>query len=109
MTKKLYLIIPYVIIPFISPIYNILDQKIFIEVFGCGCVPMLQTNMLNIGFNANDLRRTVFWLITIIMTVLSIRISKSFRYKALRMIYCVSVFAINAYMTIYFCRNYMWQ
>lgn len=54
--RKTLLSLPYLLMIFITPIYNILDQKIFVDIFGCGCVPYTQTNMFNIDFNANDLR-----------------------------------------------------
>ena len=44
-----------------------------VEIFGCGCVPSTQANMLNIPFNANDLRMTVFSLLTIVLSIWSIR------------------------------------
>lgn len=54
--KNTILTLPYLLMIFITPIYNILDQTIFVEIFGCGCVPTAKTNIFNIDFNANDLR-----------------------------------------------------
>ena len=76
--KKALLTLPYLLIIFITPFYNILDSKIFVDVFGCGCVPIAQTNMLNIAFNANDLRRLVYTIISVLMLLLGIKISNNF-------------------------------
>ena len=46
MKKKIVLVLPFVIIPIFIPIYSILDSLILIDIFGCGCVPSTQTNML---------------------------------------------------------------
>lgn len=54
--KKAILALPYLFMSFITPLYNILDSKVFVEVFECGCVLIAQTNMFNIDFNANNLR-----------------------------------------------------
>ena len=74
--KKAILALPYLLMSFITPLYNILDSKIFVEVFGCGCVPIVQTNMFNIDFNANDLRIVIYSIITILMLILGIKLSK---------------------------------
>lgn len=42
-----------IIMSIFIPIYIVLDNLILIDIFGCGCVPSTQTNMLNIPFNAN--------------------------------------------------------
>ena len=81
MKKKIVLVLPFVIIPIFIPIYSILDSLILIDIFGCGCVPSTQTNMLNIPFNANDLRLTVFSLVTIAMSIWSCFIAKINREK----------------------------
>ena len=76
MKRKLVTILPFVILPISIPIYCVLDNLLFVEIFGCGCVPSAQTNMLNIPFNANDLRQTVFSILTIGLSVWSIIIAK---------------------------------
>ena len=81
MTRKFLSPLPFVIIPLLIPIYIILDSRIFVKVFGCGCVPIAQTNMLNIAFNANDLRTTVFMILTAILTMFGCYISKGFQKK----------------------------
>ena len=82
MKKKIIALLPFAIMPIFIPIYMVLDNLILVEIFGCGCVPSTQANMLNIPFNANDLRLTVFSVLTIGMTILSVAISKSFQRKS---------------------------
>ena len=82
MKKKLVAMMPFITIPILIPIYCFLDSLVLVEIFGCGCVPSTQTNMLNIPFNANDLRLAVFSVLTICMTIWSIAISKSFQRKS---------------------------
>ena len=74
--KKAILSLPYLLMLFFTPIYNILDQKIFVEIFGCGCVPSAQTNMFNIDFNANDLRLIVYNIFAFAFTVFGLFLSK---------------------------------
>ena len=40
MKRKWMLAVPFVIIPLVIPVYTLLDKMIFVDVFGCGCVPM---------------------------------------------------------------------
>ena len=91
MIKKIVAVMPFVIIPILIPIYSILDNLVFVEVFGCGCVPSTQTNILNIPFNANDLRLVVFTLATIGLSIWSIFISKRFAKRNSKIVYCLSV------------------
>ena len=72
--KKLLLSLPYLLMIFITPFYNILDRNIFVKIFGCGCVPSTQTNMFNIDFNANDLRMLAYSIITIFAISLCIHL-----------------------------------
>ena len=106
--KRICNVAPYVVMLLITPIYNILDRKIFVEVFGCGCVPIAQTNMLNIDFNANDLRRTVYTIIACLMLAWGIQISKTFKDRTAKVIYCVTIFVVNIVVMNYICRMYMW-
>ncbi len=106
--KRILYLLPYVIIPIFIPVYNILDQKFLVEVFGCGCVPIAQTNMFNIGYNANDLRMTVFSVLTLLLTALGYRLSKGFVKCSDRIVYCVSIFVINVVLTVYTYQRFMW-
>lgn len=106
--KKALFVLPYLLIVFITPFYNILDSKIFVEIFGCGCVPITQTNMFNIAFNANDLRRLIYFIISILMLLLGIKISKNFKSKRVRVIYNVSILILNLLATYQICQLYMW-
>ena len=108
MKKKWKAALPFLIMPAITPIYNILDHLIFVDVFGCGCVPETQTNMLNIAFNANDLRKLVFSLLAIAMSVWSVVLSKTFRKKYLRIVYCVAVTVINLLLAAWVVKSFMW-
>lgn len=108
MKKKWILALPFAITPVFIPIYNILDSLIFVDIFGCGCVPDSQTNMLNIAFNANDLRRLVFFLLAIALPVWSIVLSKPFRKKYIRIIYCVAVAIVNLLLAVWVVKSFMW-
>ena len=106
--KKAIVVLPYLFMLFITPIYNILDQKIFVEILGCGCVPSTQTNMFNIAFNANDLRRVVYIIMSLLMLILGIKISKKFTSKKARIIYNISIIIFNIVLTYFICMRYMW-
>lgn len=106
--KKAIRMLPYLLMIFITPIYNILDQKIFVEIFGCGCVPYTQTNMLNINFNANNLRLAVYNIMVVIMTILGTVLSRNFESKKNRIIYISTIILVNLLIAFKICRLYMW-
>jgi hypothetical protein len=106
--KKAILALPYLLMSFITPFYNILDQKVFVEIFGCGCVPSAQTNMFNIDFNANDLRLVVYNVLSILISVLGIFLSKKLDRKKSKVIYIISILVLNLLLAYKICQLYMW-
>ena len=106
--KRSILSLPYFLMIFITPIYNILDQKFFVEIFGCGCVPYTQTNMFNIDFNANDLRQLVYNILAIVITILGIFLLKKIESKKAKVIYITTVFIFNFLLAYKICQLYMW-
>lgn len=108
MKKKMVAVMPFLIMPILIPIYRILDSLILVDVFGCGCVPSAQTNMLNIPFNANDLRLTVFAALTIGLSVWSVDISKRFHKKITKFLYCFASILLNVLLTLWVVRTFMW-
>ena len=108
MKKLIITPLPFIIMPIFIPMYKILDRLFLVEIFGCGCVPFTQTNMLNIPFNANDLRLLVFAILSIVLSVWGINISKIFKRKVMKIIYCVAVVSINALLTIWVVNTFMW-
>ena len=108
MKKKILAVVPFIIIPILIPAYCMLDGLILVEIFGCGCVPSTQTNMLNIPFNANDLRQTVFSVLTICMTIWSIAISRSFQRKNTKALYRIAVLLLNTILTMWVVKAFMW-
>lgn len=109
MKKKIIALLPFFIMPVVIPIYMVLDNLILVEIFGCGCVPSTQTNMLNIPFNANDLRLTVFSLLTIVLSVWSIVISKRFKRKMMKILYTVAVILLNVLLSMWTVKAFMWE
>lgn len=107
--KRVILTLPYFLMIFITPIYHMLDTKIFLKIFGCGCVPSTQTNMLNIDFNANDLRFMVYNIMAIIITILGLFLSKKIDSKKLKVIYVLTIFITNILLAFKICRMYMWR
>ena len=108
MKKKLVAVVPFITIPILIPVYCMLDTLILVDIFGCGCVPSTQTNMLNIPFNANDLRLTVFSVLTIGMTILSVAISKAFHRKSMKITYRIAVVVLNVALTMWVVKAFMW-
>ena len=100
--------LPFVTMPIFIPVYTVLDSFILVDIFGCGCVPSAQTNMLNIPFNANDLRLTVFSVLTVGLAVSGIALSKKFESKAIKMLYCSGTVLFNVLLAIWFCKTAMW-
>jgi len=108
MKKKIIAALPFVVMPIFIPIYSILDSLIFVDIFGCGCVPSTQTNMLNIPFNANDLRLLVFWVLTIGLSVWSIVIARTFKRKVAKIAYCIAAILLNVTLTMWVVKTFMW-
>ena len=102
--RKAIRALPYLLMISITPIYNILDSKIFVKIFGCGCVPIAQTNMFNIDFNANDLRFVIYNIISFIMLILGIVISKKFKTKKAKIIYNTTIIIFNLILVYQICR-----
>ena len=109
MKNRIVLILPFIIIPVFIPIYAILDNLFLVDIFGCGCVPSVQTNMFNIPYNANNLRSTVFSVLTIILSIYGFKFSKNLKNKLIRAIYCVTVIAFNSILTTWFVNTFMWK
>ena len=108
MQRFIKIVLPLMVLPILMPIYRILDSLVFVNVFGCGCVPYTQTNMLNIPFNANDLRGAVFGIIAIVMSVKGVKASVDIKFKLLRWLYRVIVICFNSVLTIWVTKTFMW-
>ena len=106
--KKVILSLPYLLMIFFTPIYNILDQKIFVKIFGCGCVPYTQTNIFNIDFNANDLRLLVYNILAVAITILGSFLSKEIKSKKIKAIYILTILAFNILLAFKISQLYMW-
>lgn len=107
--KTIKFIIPYIIMPIITPFYNILDRVLIVEVFGCGCVPSVQINMFNIDFNANDFRLVFYSVLTVVLTCFSVKMSMKLSKMPLRILYGISVFAVNALLCMGICKAFLWN
>lgn len=108
MKNRIMAIVPFIIIPVIIPIYSMLDGLLLIDIFGCGCVPDTQTNMLNIAFNANDLRTVVFLLLTIGVSIFGARAAKFFKSRVIKIMYCVALSACNLVLSMWVVETFMW-
>lgn len=107
--KKIIVSLPYLLIIFITPIYVLLDQIYFVNIFGCGCVPIAQKNMLNIPFNANDLRILIYSILIIIVIFIGGVLSMRFKSIKEKILYIFSVFIINIVLALYICQLYVWN
>ena len=108
MKKKWIAILPFVIMPVWIPAYKILDSLILVDVFGCGCVPDTQTNMLNIAFNANDLRLVVFGVLAVVLSVWSLYIAKTFQNKIVKILYCAAAIVLNLLLAMWVVKTFLW-
>lgn len=107
--RKLFLYLPFFALLVITPLYTFLDMSIFVKVFGCGCVPSTQTNMLKIGFNSNDLRITVYLLMTIIIVIYGIKQSKKIENRYFKYLYIVSIIIFNLLIAYSINKAFMWM
>ena len=109
MKKFLITVAPFIILPVFTLVYLVLDSLLLVDIFGCGCVPGAQTNMLNIPFNANDLRLTVFFVLTAFLAGLSVFIAKKFENKTVKILYCAAAILFNVILTFWIQKNFMWS
>ena len=100
--------LPFIIMPILVPIYWLLDKLILVDVFGCGCVPSVQENMLGIPFNSNDLRLTVFAALAIGMSVWSIILAKTFSRNLTKVFYCLAVILMNTLLALWVIKTFLW-
>ena len=108
MKTKIMNMLPFLVLPLITPFYSILDNVLLVDVFGCGCVPTAQSNMLNIPYNANDLRLTVYLALTVGVSVWSILRARYFRGIPGKVIYCGAVILWNLFLTFWVVKAFMW-
>ena len=108
MKKKIIVALPFFTMPILIPIYSILDSLVLVDIFGCGCVPSTQSNMFNIPFNANDLRLTVFSLLTIGLSMWSIITARTFKREIARIVYCIATVLLNVTLTMWVVKTFMW-
>ena len=108
MKKLLPRLLPFLIMPVLIPIYWILDKLILVDVFGCGCVPSVQENMLGISFNSNDLRLTVFAALAIGLSIWSIFLAKIFKQRIAKILYCLAAIVMNGLLAFWFVKTFMW-
>ena len=106
--RKVLVVIPFLVMFLITPVYNILDSLVLVDVFGCGCVPIAQTNMFNIPYNANDLRWTVYGVLMVLMIVLGVWFSMCFKNKVIKVVYVLAVVVFNFALMCWICRAFMW-
>ena len=108
MKKKWIPALPFLVMPVLIPIYWILDKLILVDVFGCGCVPSVQENMLGIPFNSNNLRLTVFAVLAIGLSIWSIILSKIFKKNLAKFLYCLAAIVMNALLALWVVKTFMW-
>jgi hypothetical protein len=108
MKKKLFPALPFLIMPILIPFYWLLDKLILVDVFGCGCVPSVQENMLGIAFNSNDVRLTVFATLAIGLSIWSIFLAKILKRKIAKILYCLSVIVMNGLLALWVIKTFMW-
>lgn len=85
--KKIKYVIPYIALLLITPIYN----------------------LLNIAFNANDFRYVFYSVLAVILTIISVKISREVTANGTRVLYCGSVLVINALFCMGICRASTWN
>ena len=108
MKKRFVTKLPFLTMPIFIPIYFILDNLILVDIFGCGCVPTVAPNMLNIPFNANDLKFVVFVVVTILLSVWSICIAQRMDTRIAKFKYCLAVLVHNVILAFAYITTFMW-
>lgn len=90
--KKIVLLFPYFIYFWITPFYNLLDRKYFVEIFGC-CLSINQVGQEI--FTANDLRNLVYFAIWFLLIPITTIISKHIKSKKYRILYIITTILLT--------------
>ena len=64
--------------------------------------------MLNIAFNANDLRVVVYTVITMAMVIVGTILAKKWENKKEKMTYIITILLFNSLLTFEICKIAMW-
>lgn len=103
---------PLLLFPVLCAPYSEINSKYIVEWFGCGC-PKLDEfgNYIENDFNANDFT-AIFWLfITVIVTVISVFLSRRIPKNKiwLRLLYIVGMLAVSLLVARKFYYSMMWN
>ncbi len=98
--------LPYLLITFITPIYNFLDKNIFVKVLGFDGI---NVDNLTGGFDANDLRKLIYVVFGILEIILGLVVSKRLERKEAKIIYMISIIIVNILLSIALYKTYMWK
>ena len=72
-------------------------------------MPETKKNMLGIGFNANDLRITCYFLLCIFIFWYSFKLSRNFKMNDEKIVYGVSTLIINLFVIYFINKIFMWM
>ena len=92
--------------------YGLLNSAVLVDWLGCGC-PIVKVDesgeMIYNSFNANDFTRIFWFVIAMIVTVLSWLLSKNIlKKKWVRAMYTVGMLAVSLVVMCWFVRSMMW-
>jgi len=88
-------------------IVKTMNQEVLLPIFGCGCVPIIKQNKLNIGINTNDVTRFYYFITLILIIYLSMKRSKNME-KEVRIFYILTVSLENILVSYLFIKMLMW-
>ena len=108
----LRLISPILVFPVLYVPYALLNSKILLDWLGCGC-PIIKVDasgeMIQNSFNANDFTRIFWFVIAVVVTVLSWVLSKNIlKKKWVRAVYTAGMFVASIFVMYWFVRSMMW-
>lgn len=111
-TKILCLALPILLFFVLVVPYSILNEKVIVELLGCGC-PVYDedtgTTITN-NFNANDFTACFWAAITVCATVMSAFLTKLIPKKAwVKVTYVAGVFAVSLAISYRFIQGMMWN
>ena len=99
--KTVFLTIPVIVYIALYIPYSVINSRLIVDWFGCGCNP---------GFNANDFTRLFWFVASIVMSLLSFVCSKKHLSKIwIRVIYALCVLALTLALSVPFSQSMMWK
>ena len=89
--------------------YQLLNQKVLVKVFGCGCPVMTETGIRERGLNANGITIIFWYAVSFIVLIISIVSLKRIEKIPAKIGYLLSILAACLVLSVIFISHMKWD